>query len=71
MLALNAAVEGQTTPHDRVDRVAGSRVKVSRLAQGRRSTPPIEKEPGPLARRGPPGGAGLRLLVTSGHAGGR
>src|SRR5436189_4962812 len=34
ILALNATVEGQTTAHYLADRVAGSGVKVSRLAQG-------------------------------------
>jgi len=34
ILALNATVEGQTTAHYLADRVAGSGVKVSQLAQG-------------------------------------
>jgi recombination protein RecR len=34
ILALNATVEGQTTAHYLADRVAGSGVKLSRLAQG-------------------------------------
>ncbi len=34
ILALNATVEGQTTAHYLADRVAGSGVTVSRLAQG-------------------------------------
>ena len=34
ILALNATVEGQTTAHYIADRVAGSGVKMSRLAQG-------------------------------------
>ena len=34
ILALNATVEGQTTAHYLAERVAGSEVKVSRLAQG-------------------------------------
>jgi recombination protein RecR len=34
ILALNATVEGQTTAHYLAERVAGSGVKVSRLAQG-------------------------------------
>ena len=34
ILALNATVEGQTTAHYLADRVAGTGVKLSRLAQG-------------------------------------
>ncbi len=34
ILALNATVEGQTTAHYLADRVAGSEVKLTRLAQG-------------------------------------
>jgi recombination protein RecR len=34
ILALNATVEGQTTAHYIADRVAGTGVKLSRLAQG-------------------------------------
>ena len=34
ILALNATVEGQTTAHYIVDRLAGSAVKISRLAHG-------------------------------------
>jgi recombination protein RecR len=34
ILALNATVEGQTTAHYLADRVAGTGVAVSRLAQG-------------------------------------
>jgi recombination protein RecR len=34
ILAMNATVEGQTTAHYIVDRLAGSRVQISRLAHG-------------------------------------
>jgi recombination protein RecR len=34
VLAINATVEGQTTAHYVTDRMAGSDVKVSRLAHG-------------------------------------